>query len=81
MSEPRQLTCHRCRSAELILRETRYDHAEYDGGLYLNDAGSIMFAGEGIFTPGDILPALSAIECAGCGHTWHPRRHVAGSQP
>lgn len=74
----RQLRCHRCGSAELLLRETRYDHAEWDGGLYVTDQGTIAARGEGIFSQGEIQPKLTEIECEGCGHTWRPRRRFRG---
>ena len=61
------------------MRETRYDHAEWDGGLYVNGEGRIVARGEGTFTPGDIQHKLSEIECEGCGHSWHPRRIFNGS--
>jgi hypothetical protein len=81
MAPARQLKCHRCGSAELVLRETRYEHAKYDGGLFVNDHGRIEARGDGWFTPGDIQPALTRIECESCGHGWHPRRQFDGSLP
>ena len=76
----RRLTCHRCGSAELVLHETRHDHAEFDGGLFVNDQGSIEARGDGYFTPGEVQPRLTRIECSACGHEWHPRRTFIGSQ-
>ena len=71
------LRCHRCGSADLALTEVIHEHARYEG-LYLDGDGSIRAGGEGIFTAGDVQPALTQIECQGCGHAWHPRRPFAG---
>lgn len=79
MSETKTLRCHRCRSENLILRETRHEHAEWDGGLIVDADGQIRAWGDGIFTPGDIQSQLTRIECEDCGHDWHPRRWFAGS--
>jgi hypothetical protein len=74
----RQLTCHRCGSAGLVLHETRYEHAEFDGGLVINEEGRIEARGAAYYQPGEIQPGLTRIECASCGHDWHPRRQFAG---
>ena len=76
----RQLRCHRCRSTDLVPHETRLDHAEYDGGLFIRDDGKIIASGEGYFNEGDVIPKLTEIECEDCGHTWHPRRAFAGCE-
>jgi hypothetical protein len=73
------LRCHRCRSMNLILRETRYDHAEFNGGLFIRDDGKLAALGDGYFSPGDVQPKLTEIECESCGHSWHPRRDFAGT--
>jgi hypothetical protein len=77
VADGKPLQCHRCRSASLLLRETRYEHAEYDGGLFVDD-DMIRACGDGIFTPGEIQPKLTVIECQDCGHAWHPRRGFDG---
>jgi len=78
--KPGQLKCHRCGAADLVLYETRFEHAEWDGGLFINDEGRIEAHGEGFFTPGEIQSRLTRIECAACGHNWHPRRFFAGAR-
>jgi hypothetical protein len=75
-----RLTCHRCGSPDLILRETRHNHAEWDGGLYVADDGTIEASGEGIFSEGDIQSSLTEIECEGCDHIWRPRRRFTGAR-
>ena len=77
----RRLKCHRCGSSDLVLREVRFEHAEYDGGLFVNERDRIEARGEGIYSPGEIQPHLTLIECRGCGHEWHPRRWFDGIQP
>lgn len=77
MAKP--LCCHRCGSAELVLSETRYEHATYDEGLYLDETGAIRARGEGISAAGEIQPNLTEIECSACGHSWRPRRRFAGT--
>jgi hypothetical protein len=74
------LRCHRCGSAELVLQETRHDHAEWDGGLFVNEEGNIEAHGEGWFTQGDIQRAMARIRCESCGHEWRPRRRFIGSR-
>lgn len=80
VSAPRQLRCHRCRSAELILREARLEVAEYHGGLHIRADGRIEAVGEGFSNPGEILTGRTEIECEDCGHAWHPRRDFAGER-
>jgi hypothetical protein len=74
----KHLTCRNCGSAGLILYETRFEHAEYAGGLFVNEQGHLEAAGEGYFTPGDVQPRLTRIECESCGRTWRPRRQFDG---
>jgi hypothetical protein len=62
-----------------VLYETHYEHAEFDGGLFINEEGSIEARGDGYFTAGEIQAALTRIECLSCGHEWHPRRTFAGT--
>lgn len=77
-TSPRPLRCHRCGSPDLILREARLEHAEYDEGLYVDQDGRIRAHGEGTSAAGEIQPQLTEIECPGCGHCWHPRRGFGG---
>jgi hypothetical protein len=77
----RQLRCHRCGSADLVLHEARLEHGEWDGGLFVNEEGGIEARGDGYFEPGEIQPGLTRIECSACGHEWHPRRNFDGSKP
>lgn len=74
-----QLKCHRCRSSDLVLHETRHEHAEFDSGLFINEQGRIEARGNGHFTPGEIQPGLTRIECTSCGHEWHPRGEFTGT--
>lgn len=78
MGKVRQLKCHRCGSADLVLHETRFEHAEYDGGLFVNENGHIEARGIAYFEAGEIQPSLTLIDCATCGHEWHPRRSIDG---
>jgi hypothetical protein len=73
-----KLRCHRCKSPDLVLHETRHEHAEIVGGLVINEEGRIEGHGDAWFTPGEIQPQLTRIECNGCGHEWRPRRLFAG---
>lgn len=75
----KRLRCYGCGSTDLVLHETRYEHAEYDGGLFVNEQGRIQALDSGISTPGEIQPELTRIECTACGYDWHPRRPFAGS--
>ena len=75
----RQLECHRCSSADLVLYETHLEHAEFDGGLFVSEEGRIEARGDAHFTAGEIQPALTRIKCMSCGHEWHPRRAFAGT--
>lgn len=75
---PKPLRCHRCQSAELVLHETRHEHAEYDGGLFIDKDGRLAAHGEASFAPGEVQPALTRIECGSCGHSWRPRRSFTG---
>ena len=68
----RRLRCRKCRSVDLVLHETRLEHAEYDGGLYVNEQGCIEARGIGYFEPGEIQPRLTRINCAACGHELAP---------
>lgn len=79
MTACRQLKCHRCHSADLVLRETHLEHAEFDGGLFVNGEGRIEARGNGIFTAGEIQPGLTRVECLSCGHEWRPRREFTGT--
>jgi hypothetical protein len=63
-----------------VLHETRLEHAEWDGGLFINEQGSIEARGDAWFTPGEVQPKLTRIECQDCGHSWHPKRWFAGSK-
>ncbi len=74
------LRCHRCGSADLALNEVIHEHARYEEGLYLDEAGAIRARGEAIFSPGDPQQHLTTIECNDCGHSWHPRRNFAGAE-
>lgn len=74
----RKLRCHHCGSADLVLLETRYEHAEYDGGLLVNDEGDLEARGEAFYTAGDVQDRLTRIKCDSCGRSWHPRRPFAG---
>jgi hypothetical protein len=56
-----------------------YEHAEYDGGLFINENGRIQARGNGYFTPGAIQSRLTRITCETCGHEWHPRRGFDGT--
>lgn len=76
-----QLKCHRCGSAGLVLYETRHEHAEYEGSLFVTDEGRIEARGEVRFTAGEIQPALTRIGCESCGHEWRPRRQFSGIWP
>jgi len=80
VSKTRRLRCHRCGSSDLILREAWLEHAEYDGGLYIDQDGRIEADGEGFFSGGEIQSHLTEIECDGCGHVWRPRRAFSGSK-
>lgn len=73
-----QFRCHRCRSADLTLHETRFEHAEYGGGLFVNAQGRLEATGEAYFTPGEIQPGLTRIRCESCEHEWRPRRTFDG---
>jgi hypothetical protein len=77
----KQLRCHGCGSADLVLRETHYEHAEFDGGLFVTEQGRLEAAGTATFTPGDIQTRLTRIECESCGREWHPRREFDGIPP
>ena len=79
-SARRQLRCHRCRSAELVLHEAYLEHSAWDGGLFINGQGRIEARGAGYLSPGEIQPQLTEIECRSCGHRWHPRRTFAGPE-
>jgi hypothetical protein len=73
-----RLRCHRCKSADLVLHETRLEHAEFPDGLFVNDKGRIEARGTAYFSPGSIQPRLTRIECSACGHEWRPRRSFVG---
>jgi len=75
----RKLRCHRCRSDDLVLREVLQEISEWPDGLFLDDRGQIVAAGEAIRNYGQTVPRLSEVECQGCGHVWHPRRYFAGA--
>jgi hypothetical protein len=76
---PRRLTCPHCGSADLVLRETRHEHAEYgDEGLFVNGQGHLEAAGRGYFSPGEVQPRLTRIGCGNCGREWRPRRPFDG---
>ena len=75
----KRLSCHRCGSADLVLRETRHEHAEFDSGLFISEQGHIQACGSGHFTPGEIQSSLTRIECTACGHEWRPRRVFDGA--
>lgn len=83
LSEPaaggRPLRCPECKSTDLVLHETRFEHAEYNGGLFVNARGHLEAAERAQFTPGEIQTRLTRIECAGCGRDWHPRRPFDGA--
>lgn len=78
MADRKMLRCHRCRSMRLTLREARLEWAEYDSGLFICDDGKIAALDHGYFNTGDVQPKLTEIECANCGHCWHPRRDFGG---
>lgn len=76
----RTLRCHKCNSPDLLLREAHLEWGEWGfGGLVVTDDGEIRASGEASWRPGDPQPALTEIECGGCGHFWHPRREFAGN--
>jgi hypothetical protein len=77
-SPRKQLKCHGCGSTDLVLHETRFEHAEYDGGLFVNEQGHLEAAGTGIFTAGEIQPRLTWIKCETCRREWRPRRQFDG---
>jgi hypothetical protein len=63
-----------------MLYETRYEHAEYDGGLFVNDDSQLEARGEAVYSAGEIQPALTAIKCESCGHEWHTNWRFIGIQ-
>jgi hypothetical protein len=65
----------------LVLHETRYEHAEFSGGLFVNEDGRIEARGHACFTPGEIQHGLTRIECLSCGYGWRPRRAFTGIPP
>jgi hypothetical protein len=61
-----------------VLHEARYEHAEFDGGLFVNEYGQLAAHGDGYFFTGDGIEKMTKIECRSCGHWWRPRRSFAG---
>jgi hypothetical protein len=73
-----RLRCPQCRSQDLVLCETRLEHAEFAGGLFVNAAGRLEADGEAYLTPGEVQPRLTRITCESCGRQWRPRRSFDG---
>jgi hypothetical protein len=78
VGESKPLKCHGCGSADLVLYETRHEHAEYAGGLFVNEQNHIEAAGRATYAPGELQPSLTRVKCESCGHEWHPHRQFDG---